>query len=162
MYLIINFCSLTLATIVNITDEMKLIDVNGVEHEFKSEHVHMMLHVGWSFFFIAWILNIIYYKLHPSAVDFRFARVKGKFEEYQKSLLGSSNESKSLQDIEKTTKTSTVKNKKIKDFELRPLLDNEHLNTVEVVPDNHHHIVNIDNAEDNQIPAVKVCLETHF
>ena len=30
----------------------------------------VMLCVGWSTFFLSWILNIIYYKIHPAEVDF--------------------------------------------------------------------------------------------
>ena len=149
---------------MKITDDMKLIDVNGAKHEFKRSHVYMMLNVGWSFFFIAWILNIIYYKLHPSAVDFRFARVKEKFQEYKRLVFGNGNGSKSSGDNEKTRKRTPEENKKTGDIELRPFLENEQLITV--VP-NHHHIVHIENvylqnsvAEDNH--AVKVLLETHF
>ena len=57
---------------------MKLIDVNGNSHEFTSYHVHMMMAVGWVCFILAWILNIVYYFLHPSAVDFELSRLHEK------------------------------------------------------------------------------------
>ena len=69
---------LTALTSLNITGDMKLIDVNGNSHEFTSYHVHMMMIVGWVCFIIAWILNIVYYFLHPSAVDFELSRLHEK------------------------------------------------------------------------------------
>ena len=69
---------LTALTSLNITGDMKLIDVNGNSHEFTSYHVHMMMIVGWVCFILAWILNIVYYFLHPSAVDFELSRLHEK------------------------------------------------------------------------------------
>ena len=63
---------------MQITDNMKLVDVNGFEHEITRHHINMMMVVGWISFFLAWILNIVYYALHPSAVDFNLSRLKKK------------------------------------------------------------------------------------
>ena len=69
---------LTISTCMRITDNMKLIDVNGFEHEITRHHINMMMAVGWASFFLAWILNIVYYALHPSAVDFNLSRLRKK------------------------------------------------------------------------------------
>ena len=58
---------------------MVLIDVNGVPHELTSLHVHVMLGVGWTAFLLAWVFNILHYRLHPFAVDFNIGRLKNKF-----------------------------------------------------------------------------------
>ena len=123
---------------------MKLIDVNGVKHDFKSNHVYMMLKVGWIFFLLAWILHIIYYKLHPSAVDFRLERVKGKYKEYRRFLFGRSHyKCWSPQQENQERKMNTGDgNEKDKEIELRHLLFNEHVNADEVVAK--HHIVTIE------------------
>ena len=57
---------------------MVLIDVNGVPHELTSLHVHVMLGVGWTAFLLAWVFNILHYRLHPFAVDFNIGRLKNK------------------------------------------------------------------------------------
>ena len=38
----------------------------------------MMLTIGWLTFLAAWIMNILFYKVHPSAVDFSPKRMKEK------------------------------------------------------------------------------------
>ena len=60
------------------SDDMKLIDVHGVEHKLARHHINWMISVGWLSFFLAAVLNIIYYKLHPSAVDFNLGRMGTK------------------------------------------------------------------------------------
>jgi len=159
---------LTLATLLNITDNMKLIDVNGVKHEFKSDHIYMMLKVGWIFFLLAWILNIIYYKLHPSAVDFRLERVKGKYKEYRRFLFGRSScrcWSPQQENQERKVKTGDG-NEKDKEIELRHLLFNEQVNADKVVAK--HHIVTIESTGENTEYAHnprqsgELCLETHL
>ena len=67
-----------MVTTIQMADEMKLIDVHGVEHKLARHHVNWMISIGWVSFFLAAVLNIIYYKLHPSAVDFNFGRIGGK------------------------------------------------------------------------------------
>ena len=53
------------------TDDMKLIDVNGYEHDLTKCQVRIMYMLGFSAFILSSIMNICYYKVHPSAVDFR-------------------------------------------------------------------------------------------
>ena len=60
------------------SNDMKLIDVHGVEHKFARHHINWMISIGWLSFFLAAVLNIIYYKLHPSAVDFNLGRMQRK------------------------------------------------------------------------------------
>ena len=55
---------------VNVTDEMKLIDVNGNPHVMTPRQVSVMIIIGWTSFLFAWIMNIMFYKVHPSSVDF--------------------------------------------------------------------------------------------
>ena len=69
---------LTIAIVLSITDDMKLLDVNGAEKKLTRSDVHWMMVTGWFTFIIAWILDIIYYKLHPSAVDFNPNRLRRK------------------------------------------------------------------------------------
>ena len=38
----------------------------------------MILVIGWVCFFISWICNIIYYKVHPSGVDFNLGRSRAR------------------------------------------------------------------------------------
>ena len=70
--------SLTIATWINMSDDMKLIDVNGFSHKLTSFHVHMMMLTGWLSFILAWIMNILYYKIHPSEVIFDSKKFKEK------------------------------------------------------------------------------------
>ena len=60
------------------TPNMRLIDVNGLEHELTEHHVRMMITIGWLTFLAAWVMNICFYKTHPSAVDFSPKRFKDK------------------------------------------------------------------------------------
>ena len=53
------------------TDDMKLIDVNGYEHVLTKRQVRIMYMLGFSAFILSSIMNLCYYKVHPSAVDFR-------------------------------------------------------------------------------------------
>ena len=41
-------------------------------------HISVMLGLGWSFFFLGWLLNLAYYKLHPNMVDFDTSRRLGR------------------------------------------------------------------------------------
>ena len=51
------------------TNEMKLIDVNGKSHTLTKYDVGWMLGAGWILHLAALVLNYIYYKLHPSSPD---------------------------------------------------------------------------------------------
>ena len=55
---------------------MVLVDLNRFEHKLELHHVNWMIGIGWTSFIFSWILNIVYYKLHPSAVDFNTGRFK--------------------------------------------------------------------------------------
>ena len=57
---------------------MRLIDVNGNPHPMTKHQVRMMMLIGWSAFLLAWLMNILFYKTHPSAVDFSLDRFKQK------------------------------------------------------------------------------------
>ena len=48
---------------------MTIKDIYGNEHDFRPHHVRVMLAVGWACFLGSWLINIAYYKFHPSAVD---------------------------------------------------------------------------------------------
>ena len=57
---------------------MEIIDVNGRPHSLTQYHVHMILVIGWASFLLSWISNIIYYKFHPSGVDFNVGRSRSR------------------------------------------------------------------------------------
>ena len=69
---------MTIATLASVTHDMKLIDVNGVSHELTEAQVRMMVMIGWLTFLAAWVMNILFYKSHPSAVDFSPKRFRDK------------------------------------------------------------------------------------
>ena len=48
---------------------MVLKDVNGVIHAITRRNIVWMLGAGWLFYFASFILNIIYYIIHPSFAD---------------------------------------------------------------------------------------------
>ena len=48
---------------------MILKDVNGVIHAITRRNIGWMLGAGWLFYFASFILNIIYYIIHPSFAD---------------------------------------------------------------------------------------------
>ena len=52
------------------TDNMTLIDVNGEIHFLTQDQVRMMMTIGWLSFLSSWIMNLLFYKVHPSSVDF--------------------------------------------------------------------------------------------
>ena len=61
--------SLSIDTGLNIKEGMKITDIYGNPEELKPDHVRVMLAVGWACFLVSWLINIAYYKVHPSAVD---------------------------------------------------------------------------------------------
>ena len=68
-----------MATIVCVTPgEMTLIDVHGNPHIMTQTQVTNMLLIGWAAFLSSWIMNILYYKLHPSDVDFSPKRFRSE------------------------------------------------------------------------------------
>ena len=48
---------------------MTINDIYGNDYDLKPYHVHVMLGVGWACFLGSWLINIAYYKVHPSAVE---------------------------------------------------------------------------------------------
>ena len=60
------------------SDDDKILDVNGRPHSLTQHHVIIILVIGWTSFIMSWIFNILYYKVHPSAVDFKFKRVRAR------------------------------------------------------------------------------------
>ena len=48
---------------------MTIKDIYGNAHDLTPHHVRVMLGVGWACFLGSWLINIAYYKFHPSAVD---------------------------------------------------------------------------------------------
>ena len=48
---------------------MTITDISGNDHPLRRPHVIVMLAVGWACFLASWMVNLAYYKVHPSAVD---------------------------------------------------------------------------------------------
>ena len=67
-----------MSTALNFSDTMEIKDVNGRPHPLTQYQVQMILVIGWVCFFISWICNIIYYKVHPSGVDFNLGRSRAR------------------------------------------------------------------------------------
>ena len=67
---------MTVSTFVNMdhSTTLTLTDVNGMEHEIEPYHICFMIALGWICFFSSYIMNFIYYKIHPSGVDFKKER----------------------------------------------------------------------------------------
>ena len=62
----------------SLSDSMKLMDVNGNTHPLTKHQVRMMILLGWMAFLLAWLMNILFYKVHPSAVDFSPKRYRDR------------------------------------------------------------------------------------
>ena len=69
---------LLVSTALNLSDNMEIIDVNGRHHPLTQYQVLMMLVIGWVSFILSWLSNIIYYKFHPSGVDFNVGRSRSR------------------------------------------------------------------------------------
>ena len=50
-------------------DDMTIKDLYGNEHDLSKLSVGVMIGAGWAFFIISWIINVGYYKFHPSSVE---------------------------------------------------------------------------------------------
>ena len=72
------FSRLTISTELSLTNNMKLMDVNGYPHDLTPYQVRMMITIGWIAFFSSWTMNILFYAVHPSAVDFNLERLRDK------------------------------------------------------------------------------------
>ena len=55
---------------------MRLIDVNGNPHPMTKFQVRMMILIGWVAFILAGFMNVLFYTVHPSFVDFNPKRFK--------------------------------------------------------------------------------------
>ena len=55
-------------------------DVYGNPHDFTKQQMDVMIGIGWACFLGSWIVNIAYYKFHPSSVEmFEFSDKKMLF-----------------------------------------------------------------------------------
>ena len=61
---------LTISIEDNLSDSMRLIDVNGAPHVLTEHQVWVMITIGWISFLAAWLMNLLNYKVHPSSVNF--------------------------------------------------------------------------------------------
>ena len=61
--------SLSIHTGLNIREGMTIKDIHGNDHDLTQHQVRVMLAVGWACFLGSWLVNIAYYKFHPSAVE---------------------------------------------------------------------------------------------
>ena len=57
---------------------MSLVDVHGRVEGLASDQVMMILVSGWVSFLLSWMFNIMYYRVHPSAVDFNPSRSRAR------------------------------------------------------------------------------------
>ena len=73
--MVLKWFRLTASTVAYMNPEMKLIDVNGDPHRLTPDQVTKMIIVGWAAFMLAGVMNIAYYKVHPSSVDFSPSRL---------------------------------------------------------------------------------------
>jgi len=79
LYYLLFFCfkvGFTVSTLLNVSDKMVLVDVNGRKIELIHQDVFWILGTGWIASFLALVLNFVYYNLHPSAVDFNIGRFR--------------------------------------------------------------------------------------
>ena len=69
---------LTLSTVHKINDEVNLVDVHGRVETLAGAKFMMILVFGWVSFLLSWMFNIMYYRVHPSAVDFNPSRARAR------------------------------------------------------------------------------------
>ena len=67
---------LTVSIVANLSDSMRLIDLNGNPHPVTKLNVIIMILIGWLAFVLAWLMNVLFYTVHPSFVDFNLKRFK--------------------------------------------------------------------------------------
>ena len=78
---------------------MTIKDIYGNDHNLKPHHVRVMLGVGWACFLGSWLINIAYYKFHPSAVEFKLSRSKWKLLMFGTNFFSSGEKEKAEGDI---------------------------------------------------------------
>ena len=49
---------------------MVIVDVNGRKNDLTTGQVYWILGIGWGASILSFIMNLVYYKVHPSAIDF--------------------------------------------------------------------------------------------
>ena len=54
---------MTIKTVQNITDDMKIVDDDGISQDLSRKTVINMIGIAWGTFILAWIMNIAYYKV---------------------------------------------------------------------------------------------------
>ena len=77
---------------------MKIKDIYGIDHDLTPYHIHVMLEVGWACFLGSWVFNVIYYNVHPSAVEMWPLYDKKKLFMFGKDVFSSEKEEPSLDD----------------------------------------------------------------
>ena len=76
-------------------------DIYGNPEELTPQNVHVMLAVGWGCFLGSWLINIAYYKFHPSAVEVFSLSDKRKLYVFGRDVFSSGNKGKPSQgDVE--------------------------------------------------------------
>ena len=83
--------SLSIHTGLKIERGMKIKDSYGNEHALRPYHVIVMLTVGWACFLGSWLVNVAFYKFHPSAVDIFSLSDKKKLYVFGKDVFSSEN-----------------------------------------------------------------------
>ena len=78
------------------TIKIKMKDTYGNAHDLSPHHIIVMLAVGWACFLGSWLVNIAYYKFHPSAVDVFDLSEKKKLFVFGKDVFSSDNRKPSL------------------------------------------------------------------
>ena len=66
--------------------ELLLLDDNGTSHNLTKTNVFALLGFGWGFYLMAFIFNIIYYKIHPSFTNFSPASIKQRLGCYEERI----------------------------------------------------------------------------
>ena len=77
---------------------MKIKDIYGNDHDLTPYHIHVMLGVGWGCYLGSWVFNVIYYNVHPSAVEMWPLSDKKKLFMFGKDVFSSEKEEPSLDD----------------------------------------------------------------
>ena len=70
---------------------MTIKDIKGKDHDLTPHHVLVMLKVGWACFLGSWLINIAYYKFHPSAVEISALSDKRKLYIFGRDVFSSGN-----------------------------------------------------------------------
>merc|ERR1712032_724682 len=78
MFFVLNL-GLSIATELSMKEDMKLIDINGIPHPLSPGQVGVMMAIGWICFLLSWAFNALFYKLHPSSIDFDKERFGERF-----------------------------------------------------------------------------------